>query len=212
MRRSSSSRRCLPGRSTRSFRAESLPARSKKPEAFRQSCLRRRNQGSERFVHHSNATVRAGVRNAMAQAQQKQQPDRRKVERIALRLTATMRDGTRSRVKVRVIDMSTRGCRIECSSNLSEDSWIWLSIAGLETQFCRVVWTCQEFVGLEFEKPLSEAVFEKLLSDQGQLPEGAINDLRSIAILADLSRKCAVDAVVEGLRRGDGSKDRSAKR
>jgi len=71
----------------------------------------------------------------MAQAQQKQQPDRRKVERIALRLTATMRDGTRSRVKVRVIDMSTRGCRIECSSNLPEDSWIWLSIAGLETQF-----------------------------------------------------------------------------
>ena len=51
----------------------------------------------------------------MAQAAQ-DQADRRKVERTALRLTATMRDGTRSRVKVRVIDMSTNGCRIECSS------------------------------------------------------------------------------------------------
>src|SRR5438105_3715901 len=163
----------------------------------------------------------------MAQANQRQKPDRRSVERIALRLTATMRDGTRSRVKVRVIDMSTRGCRIECSSTLTDDSWIWLSIAGLETQYCRVVWHCQEFIGLEFEKPLAEAVFERLLHDQDQLPEAAISELRNIAsrthslarqagdadiaILAELSRKCAVDAVVEGLRLGQTAKARSGR-
>ena len=157
----------------------------------------------------------------MAQPAQAQD-ERRRVERLALRLTATMRDGTRSRVKVRVIDMSTRGCRIECTTNVEDDSWVWLSIAGLENQFSRVVWHHQEYVGLEFEKPLSEAVFDRLLAEQGQLPETAIKDLRSIAsrthwlarqasdsdiaILADLSRKCAVDAVVEGLRRGEASK------
>src|SRR5207237_5441304 len=157
----------------------------------------------------------------MAQPQ-KRQDERRRVERIALRLTATMRDGTRSRVKVRVIDMSIRGCRIECSSTLAVDSWVWLSIAGLETQFCRVAWHCQEFIGLEFERPLSQAVFERLLADQQRLPDTAIAELRSIAtranrlaraaddtqiaILADLSRKCAVDAVVEGLRLGENSK------
>jgi len=160
----------------------------------------------------------------MAQTNQRQQSDRRRAERIALRLTATMRDGTRSRVKVRVIDMSPRGCRIDCSSTLAEDSWIWLSIAGLETQFCRVVWHCQEFVGLEFEKPLSDVVFERLLADQQQLPEAAIRDLRNIAsrthwlarkaedsdiaILAELSRRCAVDAVVEGLKRGENATPR----
>ena len=160
----------------------------------------------------------------MAQTNQRQQSDRRRAERIALRLTATMRDGTRSRVKVRVIDMSPRGCRIDCSSTLAEDSWIWLSIAGLETQYCRVVWHCEEFIGLEFERPLSEAVFNKLLADQGQLPETAIKELRSIAtrthwlarkagdediaILAELSRKCAVDAVVEGLRLSEDGKRR----
>jgi hypothetical protein len=159
----------------------------------------------------------------MAQAAQVQ-PDRRKVERTALRLTATMRDGTRSRVKARVIDMSTHGCRIECSSSVEDDSWIWLSIAGLENQFCRVVWHAHEFIGLEFERPLSEAVFEKLLADQGQMPDTAINELRSIAtrthwlarqaedadiaILADLSRKCAEDAVIEGLRLGENPKRR----
>ena len=159
----------------------------------------------------------------MAQPQ-KRQDERRRVERIALRLTATMRDGTRSRVKVRVIDMSIRGCRIECSSTLTVDSWIWLSIAGLETQYCRVAWNCEEFNGLEFERPIAEAVFDKLLADQGQLPETAIRELRSIAsrthwlarkagdediaILAELSRKCAVDAVIEGLRRGEAPKRR----
>lgn len=150
--------------------------------------------------------------------------ERRRVERLALRLTATMRDGRNSRVRARVIDMSTHGCRIECSTVVEDGSWIWLGIAGLETQYCRVVWHCQEFVGLEFERPLSEAVFDKLLADQGQLPETAIKELRSIAsrthwlarqaadddiaILADLSRKCAVDAVVEGLRRGEAPKGR----
>jgi hypothetical protein len=159
----------------------------------------------------------------MAQAQ-KVQEERRRVERLALRLNATMRDGTKSRVRARVIDMSTRGCRIECTSAVDDDSWVWLSIAGLETQFCRVVWHCQEFVGLEFERPLSDPVFEKLLADQDRLPDTAIKELRGIAtrthwlarqaedrdiaILADLSRKCAVDAVVEGLRLGDGSKRR----
>jgi hypothetical protein len=154
----------------------------------------------------------------MAQTAQTQ-PDRRRTSRTALRLTATMRDGKRSRVQARVIDVSIHGCRIECSSNIADDSWVWLSIAGLETQYCRVAWHCQEFIGLEFATPLAEPVFERLVQDQQQLPETAIKDLRSIAsrtywlarqagdediaILAELSRKCAVDAVVEGLRRGE---------
>jgi len=159
----------------------------------------------------------------MAEAAQ-DDTDRRRIGRTALRLTATMREGSKSRVQARVIDISTHGCRIECTSSVAADAWIWLSIAGLETQYCRVAWHCQEFVGLEFGKPLSEAVFERLLSDHQQLPETAINDLRKIAsrthwlarqagdqdiaILADLSRKCAEEAVVEGLRLGQQPKKR----
>jgi hypothetical protein len=151
----------------------------------------------------------------------KAEPERRRVERSALRLNATMRDGRNSRVRARVIDMSTHGCRIECTAPVDDDSWVWLAIASLETQYCRVVWHCEEFIGLEFEKPLAQPVFDKLLADQGQLPETTIKELRSIAtrthwlarkandsdiaILADLSRKCAVDAVVEGLRLGESS-------
>lgn len=152
------------------------------------------------------------------------QAERRGALRLALRLNATMRDGRNSRVRARVIDMSTQGCRIECTAPVEDDSWIWLSIAGLETQYCRVVWHCEEFIGLQFERPLSDAVFNKLLADQGRLPETTIKELRSIAsrthwlarkandddiaILAELSRKCAVDGLVEGLRLGEGAKSR----
>lgn len=150
------------------------------------------------------------------------QPERRRSHRTALRLNAMMREGSKSRVKARVIDISTHGCRIECTSAAADDSWVWLSISGLENQYCRVVWHCQEFIGLEFAKPLNDAVFERLLADHQQLPETAINDLRKIAsrthwlarqagdsdiaILAELSRKCAEEAVVEGLRLGQNAK------
>lgn len=145
------------------------------------------------------------------------QPERRRAERAALRLAATMRTGGgKSRIQVRLIDISTHGCRIDCTSTVEADTWLWLSVAGLETQYCRVAWQCQEFVGLEFATPLAEAVLDRLLHSQQQLPETTIKELREISarthwlatkggdedvhILAELSRKCAVDAVVEGFR------------
>lgn len=146
-------------------------------------------------------------------------PDRRRAPRAALRLAATIREPGRSRVGVRVIDMSTHGCRIETTSTSSTDAWVLLSIAGLETQYCRVVWQYHEFAGLEFATPLAEPVLERLLQGQDQLSESAIKELRDIArrthrlasnqpnadtqTLTDLSQKCAVDAVVEGLRLSD---------
>ena len=143
-------------------------------------------------------------------------PERRRVQRAALSLDATLREGGRNKMQVRLIDMSTHGCRVQCPSAVGGDECVWLNIPTLEAQYCRVVWQCHEFVGLEFEKPLAQAVFDKLLAGQKQLPEKTIIELRDIAnrthwlatqadiddihILAELSRKCAVDAVVEGFK------------
>ena len=142
--------------------------------------------------------------------------DRRRVQRSALNLDATLREGSRSKMQVRLLDMSTHGCRVQCPSAVNGDECVWLNIPGLEAQYCRVVWQCHEFIGLEFEKPLAQAVFDRLLSGQDALPEKTIAELRDIAnrthwlatqadiddihILAELSRKCAVDAVVEGFK------------
>jgi hypothetical protein len=145
--------------------------------------------------------------------------ERRRAPRAGLRLNATIREPGRGRVSVRVIDISTHGCRIESTSAASADTWVMLSIAGLETQYCRIVWRAHEFAGVEFASPLAEPVLERLLQDQSQLSEKTIGELRDIAnrmhrlstvettkdsvTLGDLSSKCAADAVVEGLRLGE---------
>ena len=149
------------------------------------------------------------------------QPDRRRAPRAGLRLSATMREPGRGRAGVRVIDISTHGCRIEATTGASAETWLWLSIAGLETQYCRVVWHCHEFAGLEFATPLAEAVLDRLLQGQQQLSESSVKELRDIAsrthrlatkqgdgdtgTLAELSTKCAVEAVIEGLRLGEAN-------
>ncbi len=155
------------------------------------------------------------------------QPERRRAARAALRITASIREPGRSRVGAKLIDISTHGCRIEATSGASADTWIMLSIAGLETQYCRVVWRCHEFAGIEFASPLAEAVLDRLLADQSQLSETTISELRSIAnrahrlstqetgdrqTLTELSRKCAVDAVVEGLKLGEAKQAKGGSR
>lgn len=156
----------------------------------------------------------------MAQAAEVQH-DRRRANRIALHLSATLREGSR-KAQARVIDISTHGCRVECPTILTDGTQVWLGIEGLQNQQCRVAWHCEEFVGLEFATPLSEPVFERLVQEHQQLPDTVLRDLRGIASrtswlarkagdddivnLAELSRKCAEDAVVEGLRRSKAPK------
>ena len=160
--------------------------------------------------------------NAMSriEAPPEGESERRRAPRAALRLSATIREPGRSRVQVRIIDMSTHGCRIEASSGAPAEAWVLLSVAGLESQYCRIVWRAHEFAGLEFASPIAEAVLDRLLKDQEQSTESTVTELRSIAsrthrlatvesrgtdseTLVELSQKCAVDAVVEGLRLGD---------
>jgi hypothetical protein len=85
-------------------------------------------------------------------------PDRRRAPRMAIRLNASIREPGRSRTGARLIDISTHGCRVEITSGASQDTWVMLSIAGLETQYCRVVWRCHEFAGIEFATPLAERI------------------------------------------------------
>jgi hypothetical protein len=164
-----------------------------------------------------NSPERGCIEMSESDKQTNGQLERRRVPRAALRLNATIREPGRSRVGVKVIDISTHGCRIEAISGASEDSWVLLTIAGLDTQYSRVAWSVHEFAGLEFATPLAETVLDRLLQGQSDLSEKSITELRDIATrthrlatangedesLSDLSRKCAVDAVVEGLRLGD---------
>jgi hypothetical protein len=148
------------------------------------------------------------------------QRERRRSARAALHLEASVREPGRSRVAALLIDISVHGCRIEVTPGVSPDSWLLLTIAGLETQYCRVVWSCHEFAGVEFATPLAEPVLDRLLQNQKELSDGAIGELRSIAnrahrlsmqetddrrTLSEISDQCAVEAIVEGLKRGEAA-------
>lgn len=140
-------------------------------------------------------------------------------------MAATVRGEGGDEFAAQLIDIAAHGCRVECSAALAAGDRLWLEVAGLEARDCRVVWRCEEFAGLEFATPLAQTALDKLLRDQAQLPAAGISELRNIAArthglarqagdaniqgLAELSRTCAVDALVEGLRLGEaGGPDR----
>src|SRR5580765_3598511 len=52
-----------------------------------------------------------------------QLPERRRARRYGLRLSAVVRERGRGRIPIRVIDISTNGCRIELSCGLLVGSW-----------------------------------------------------------------------------------------
>ena len=98
--------------------------------------------------------------------------DRRRAPRAALRLSATIREPGRSRVGVRIIDMSTHGCRIEATSGAPAEAWVLLSVAGLESQYCRIVWRAHEFAGLVRERPTA-GVLPELTGSVFRPPRGS---------------------------------------
>jgi hypothetical protein len=146
-------------------------------------------------------------------------PERRRGRRIALALSATVREQRKSRAVVHLVDMSSFGCRVELPCGPLAEPWVWLSIAGLETQYCRVAWQENGFAGLEFATALSDAVLESLMAPHKKVSERLIIRLREIAArasriaaqardpgrakpLLELSRECAEGAAIHGLQLG----------
>ena len=114
----------------------------------------------EPFVHNWRRKIVTGVKSPWRKPNQSQ-VERRRSARAALHLGATMRDGAaRRRPGSSTCRPAGAGSNVQPSS--SDESWVWLGIEGLQNQRCRVAWHCEEFIGLEFETPLSEAVFERL--------------------------------------------------
>jgi hypothetical protein len=143
--------------------------------------------------------------------------ERRHAKRIALRMSATIRERERARFRISVVDISLSGCRIETPTSLIEGAWLWLSVSGLETQYCCVVWSREGFAGLEFAVPLHEAVLDSLPGASCVADPAEINILRDISLrclrtadtlaetpevvqLRALSKDCVVQAKIGELR------------
>ncbi len=141
--------------------------------------------------------------------------DRRRTWRVALNLTASVREPGRSNTPVRLVDISTHGCRIELFSSPIVGSILWLSIASLGAKQARIVWCKGDFAGLQFDTALNESVLDRLITAQHRQTETMAADLRDLARrskyhstksanadtdLLRLSRDCTVYALVHALK------------
>lgn len=113
---------------------------------------------------------------------QDQPIENRRARRFVTSLPTFLRASGRPRAPVRIVDLSTHGCRIDEAWGLILDRTVWLTLGHLQACEARVVWTHYSFAGLEFAVPLNQAVLDDLLAGAGSPPE---------AVLAETSRRCA---------------------
>ncbi len=84
----------------------------------------------------------------------------RKSRRFAVLLEALPSEGE----AVRIVDISSNGCRLELPREVRADALARLTAEGVELPPARVVWTGGHSAGLEFVRPLDANVLERLRS------------------------------------------------
>lgn len=78
-------------------------------------------------------------------------------------ITADIRAAGRIRTKVKVLDISQTGFRIECLTFLSGNQSIFLSMPGFEQLESRIIWQTEWMYGCQFVQQLHTAVFDHIL-------------------------------------------------
>lgn len=81
----------------------------------------------------------------------------RRATRRPVDLDAKMRELGSSRSDVRIHNLSTHGFMVESDEDFRVDSYVWLTLPGIERLSARVVWRDSFRYGCEFTAPLSAA-------------------------------------------------------
>ena len=89
--------------------------------------------------------------------------DRRRYLRHSVRIGAGLSENIRPSIAIAVVDLSVGGCGIEVDIHLETDARVWLKLPGLESWPCRVVWCSDGRAGLGFDRPLHQAVVDRIL-------------------------------------------------
>lgn len=84
----------------------------------------------------------------------------RKAERVPLQADIEFRRTGEHRWRVNIQDLSPQGCRVELPIRVVPDDVIWVTFPGLEAVQARVCWVDEWVAGVEFSRPLHQAVFE----------------------------------------------------
>jgi len=88
----------------------------------------------------------------------------RKRERVPLTAEVGIRRSGIHSFRVRVFDASPEGCKIEFIEIPLLGERVWVKFDGLEALEATVRWVEGHIGGVHFERPLHEAVFQRLVS------------------------------------------------
>lgn len=87
----------------------------------------------------------------------------RQSERRSLVADVALRRTGSANFRVRVLDLSTTGCRLDVVDRPNLDERVWIKFDGLGAIESRVCWVAGFKVGLKFANPIHPAVFDQLL-------------------------------------------------
>lgn len=96
-------------------------------------------------------------------------PSDRRAERRIVNLAARLRERGASLLDIEIVNLSTDGFMAQ-NAEVEIGAYVWLKIAGLEPQACRVVWKEDDKAGFEFVNPLHSATIELLILNTRKPP------------------------------------------
>ena len=88
--------------------------------------------------------------------------DARSAHRKALHAEVRLRRSGSYGFRVRLFDASSEGCKVEFVERLFVGDRVWVKFDSLEGIEATVRWVKGQTAGVQFERPLHEAVFQRL--------------------------------------------------
>ena len=89
--------------------------------------------------------------------------EHRSQHRVAVAMTARLRDRASNKYEVRLLDLSVTGFRAEAHYALDQDMIVWLTIPGMQGLEATVAWRRREVIGCRFRQPLYPAVLDHIV-------------------------------------------------
>ena len=87
----------------------------------------------------------------------------RRSSRVPVKAELLLRRSGRNNYRVRVFDASPQGCKVEFVERPQLDEQVWVRFDGLEAVPAAVCWIDGFYAGLEFNRPIHDAVFDNLI-------------------------------------------------
>ena len=93
---------------------------------------------------------------------------RRTAKRRLVNFGASVRDGATRSLKVKVSDLSTSGCRIECGAELQPKDEVWIKLTGMVAMRAVVIWSSDGQAGCKFSLPIEPIVLSGFVVGQSK--------------------------------------------